>query len=136
VPSLFWAKPDLVPEMMSRIGDGATAAGRAPSEIRRIFNVGGKIVDGATRDLLKGPPEHWIEALDGFALELGLDTFVFWPDEEPLVQLQRFAEEVVPSVRRWARLKRDRLCGRPCPPESTRSPKSGSWRTRRGIEAR
>jgi alkanesulfonate monooxygenase SsuD/methylene tetrahydromethanopterin reductase-like flavin-dependent oxidoreductase (luciferase family) len=100
VPSLFWAKPDLVPEMMARIDDGAAAAGRAPSDVRRIFNVGGKIVDGTTRDLLKGPPEHWIETLTGFAGELGFDTFVFWPDDEPLVQLQRFAEEVAPSVRR------------------------------------
>jgi alkanesulfonate monooxygenase SsuD/methylene tetrahydromethanopterin reductase-like flavin-dependent oxidoreductase (luciferase family) len=30
VPSLFWAKPALVPEMMSRIDDGAAAAGRPP----------------------------------------------------------------------------------------------------------
>jgi alkanesulfonate monooxygenase SsuD/methylene tetrahydromethanopterin reductase-like flavin-dependent oxidoreductase (luciferase family) len=99
VPSLFWAKPKLVPEMMRRIDEGAAAAGRAPSEVRRIFNVDGRIVDGTTRDLLVGPPEHWIETLTGFALELGFDTFVFWPDDEPLVQLQRFAEEVVPSVR-------------------------------------
>ena len=100
VPSLFWAKPDLVPEMMSRIDSGAAAAGRDPSEIRRIFNVGGRIVDGVTRDLLDGPPEHWIETLRGFARELGFDTFVFWPAEEPLEQLQRFAEEVVPALRR------------------------------------
>lgn len=46
------------------------------------------------------PPEHWIEALRNFALELGFDTFVFWPEEEPLVQIQRFVEEVVPAVRR------------------------------------
>ena len=99
VPSLSWAKPELVPGMTRRIDEGAAAAGRAPSEIRRIFNVGGKISDGATSGLLNGPPEHWIETLRSFALELGFDTFVFWPDGEPLVQLQRFAEEVVPGVR-------------------------------------
>jgi alkanesulfonate monooxygenase SsuD/methylene tetrahydromethanopterin reductase-like flavin-dependent oxidoreductase (luciferase family) len=100
VPSLFWAKPELVPEMMSRIDEGAAAAGRDPAEIRRILNVGGKIVDGATRDLLNGPPEHWIETLRRFAVKLGFDTFVFWPEDEPLAQLERFAEEVVPAVRR------------------------------------
>jgi hypothetical protein len=100
VPSLFWAKPELIPEMMSRIDDGAAAASRAPAEIRRIFNVGGKIVDGTTRDLLKGPPAHWIETLGGFALELGFDTFVFWPEDEPLDQVQRFTHEVVPVLRR------------------------------------
>jgi alkanesulfonate monooxygenase SsuD/methylene tetrahydromethanopterin reductase-like flavin-dependent oxidoreductase (luciferase family) len=99
VPSLFWAKPDLVPEMMSRIDDGAAAAGRDPSEIRRIFNVGGRIADGAARDLLDGPPEHWIETLTG-ARDLGFDTFVVWPAEQPLEQLQRFADEVVPALRR------------------------------------
>jgi alkanesulfonate monooxygenase SsuD/methylene tetrahydromethanopterin reductase-like flavin-dependent oxidoreductase (luciferase family) len=100
VPSLSWAKPELVPEMMSRIDEGAAAAGRAPADIRRIFNVGGRIVDGATHDLLNGPPEHWIETLRRFALELGFDTFVFWPEDEPLAQLERFAEEVVPALRR------------------------------------
>ena len=58
------------------------------------------LTDGATSGLLKGPPEHWIESLSGFAHELGFDTFVFWPDEEPLAQLERFAEEVVPPLRR------------------------------------
>jgi hypothetical protein len=100
VPSLSWAKPELVPEMMRRIDAGAAAGGRDPSEIRRIFNVGGKIADKATNGQLNGPPEHWIETLRGFALELGFDTFVFWPEEEPLVQVQRFADEVVPAVRR------------------------------------
>jgi hypothetical protein len=46
------------------------------------------------------PPEHWIETPRNFALEPGFDTFVFWPEEEPLVQIQRFVEEVVPAVRR------------------------------------
>ena len=100
VPSLFWAKPQLVPEMMRRIDEGAAAAGRDPSEIRRILNVGGKIADRATSGLLSGPPEHWIEMLLNFALELGFDTFVFWPEEEPLVQLQRFVDEIVPAVGR------------------------------------
>jgi alkanesulfonate monooxygenase SsuD/methylene tetrahydromethanopterin reductase-like flavin-dependent oxidoreductase (luciferase family) len=99
VPSLFWAKPNRVPELMSRIDSGAAAAGCDPSEIRRIFNVGGRIADGATRDLLEGPPEHWIETLTGFARELGFDTFVFWPAEQPLDQLERFAEEVIPAFR-------------------------------------
>jgi alkanesulfonate monooxygenase SsuD/methylene tetrahydromethanopterin reductase-like flavin-dependent oxidoreductase (luciferase family) len=99
VPSLSWATPDLVPAMMRRIDEGAAAAGRDPSEIRRVYNVGGTIADGPTNALLDGPPEHWVETLTRFAEELGFDTFVFWPDEEPLVQLARFAEEVVPALR-------------------------------------
>jgi hypothetical protein len=72
---------------------------RSGSEIRRIFNVDGKIADKATNGPLNGPPEQWIETLRSFALELGFDTFVFWPEEEPLVQVQRFADEVIPAVR-------------------------------------
>jgi alkanesulfonate monooxygenase SsuD/methylene tetrahydromethanopterin reductase-like flavin-dependent oxidoreductase (luciferase family) len=99
VPSLFWATPELVPEMQRRIDAGAEAVGRDPSEVRRVYNLGGSITDGASDGLLKGPPEHWIETLTEFARKLGFDTFVFWPDEEPLEQLQRFAEDVVPALR-------------------------------------
>jgi alkanesulfonate monooxygenase SsuD/methylene tetrahydromethanopterin reductase-like flavin-dependent oxidoreductase (luciferase family) len=99
VPSLSWATPELVPAMMRRIDGGAAAARREPAEIRRVYNVRGTIAEGATGGLLQGPPGHWIEALTGFAEELGFDTFVFWPDEEPLAQLERFAQEVVPGLR-------------------------------------
>jgi hypothetical protein len=30
---------------------------------------------------------------------LGFDTFVFWPESDPLAQVERFAREVVPGVR-------------------------------------
>jgi alkanesulfonate monooxygenase SsuD/methylene tetrahydromethanopterin reductase-like flavin-dependent oxidoreductase (luciferase family) len=99
VPSLFWATPELVPAMMRRIDEGAAGAERDPSEIRRVYNVGGTIADGPTDGLLKGAPEHWVETLGEFAEELGFDTFVFWPDGEPLAQLDRFAQEIVPVLR-------------------------------------
>ena len=84
VPSLFWATPERGPEMHRRIDDAAAAAGRDPAEIQRVDNVGGTISDTPTGDLLKGSPEQWIEPLASFARELGFDTFLFWPDEEPL----------------------------------------------------
>ena len=99
VPSLSWATPEIVPAMMRRVDEGAVAAERDPSAIRRVYNVGGTIADGPASGLLQGPPEHWIETLTGFAEELGFDTFVFWPDEQPLAQLERFAMEVVPALR-------------------------------------
>jgi alkanesulfonate monooxygenase SsuD/methylene tetrahydromethanopterin reductase-like flavin-dependent oxidoreductase (luciferase family) len=99
VPSLFWATPDLVPDMQRRIDDAAEGARRDPSEIRRVYNIGGTIADGPTRGLLDGPPEHWVETLVDFAEDLGFDTFIFWPRDEQLAQLERFGEEVVPAVR-------------------------------------
>jgi alkanesulfonate monooxygenase SsuD/methylene tetrahydromethanopterin reductase-like flavin-dependent oxidoreductase (luciferase family) len=81
-----------------RIDEGAEVAGRDPSEIRRVYNINGTIADGPTQGLLQGPPEHWIETLTSFAEELGFDTFIFWPGEEPAAQLERFAQEVVPAL--------------------------------------
>ena len=100
VPSLGWATPDLVPEMSRHIDEAAARTGRDPGEIRRVYNLtGGAIVDGSPEGLLTGPPEHWIETLSGFASDLGFDTFVFWPGEDHLVQVERFAREVAPALR-------------------------------------
>ena len=99
VPSLGWATPELVPELARHVDEGAAEAGREPSEIRRVYNVSGTIVDGPVRGLLDGPPEHWIETLTGFSTDLGFDTFIFWPGDDPAGQLERFAAEVVPALR-------------------------------------
>jgi alkanesulfonate monooxygenase SsuD/methylene tetrahydromethanopterin reductase-like flavin-dependent oxidoreductase (luciferase family) len=99
VPSLGWATPELVPEMNRHIDEAAQSAGRDPDEIRRVYNVSGSIVDGPVRGLLQGPPEHWIETLSGFASDLGFDTFIFWPGDDHVAQLERFAREVAPSLR-------------------------------------
>jgi hypothetical protein len=34
-----------------------------------------------------------------FVIELDFDTFVFWPKEDELTQVERFAQQVVPGVR-------------------------------------
>jgi alkanesulfonate monooxygenase SsuD/methylene tetrahydromethanopterin reductase-like flavin-dependent oxidoreductase (luciferase family) len=99
VPSLGWATPELVPGLARRVDEGAAETGRDPSEIRRVYNVSGTIVDGPVRGLLDGPPEHWVETLTEFATELGFDTFIFWPGDEPEAQLEPFAQEVVPALR-------------------------------------
>jgi alkanesulfonate monooxygenase SsuD/methylene tetrahydromethanopterin reductase-like flavin-dependent oxidoreductase (luciferase family) len=99
VPSLGSRSPAELGAMRQRVDDAATAAGRDPRAIRRILNVGGTIADGPTRELLHGPPAHWIETLTGFVLELGFDAFVLWPDGDVLPQIERFAAEVAPGVR-------------------------------------
>jgi hypothetical protein len=48
---------------------------------------------------LTGDVESWVTALTGWSVELGFDTFVFWPMTAPLAQLQVFAGEIVPAVR-------------------------------------
>jgi alkanesulfonate monooxygenase SsuD/methylene tetrahydromethanopterin reductase-like flavin-dependent oxidoreductase (luciferase family) len=99
IPSLRYAPPDRIPAMQRRVDEGAEEAGRQPADVRRMYNISGAITDGDARGLLRGPASQWIEELTGFVLELGLDTFLFWPREEHARQLERFAGEVVPGVR-------------------------------------
>src|SRR5918996_4201407 len=70
-----------------------------PSAIRRLYNVKGTIADGPAGELLHGPPDHWIETLTRFVLELGFNSFLFWPEDDVLGQIERFAQEVAPGVR-------------------------------------
>ncbi len=99
LPSLAYAPPDQIPAMQQRIDEAAAEVKRDPSAIRRAYNVNGLITDGRVRGILQGPPSYWVEELTRFAVELSLDTFVFWPVEDQLGQLERFAAEVAPSVR-------------------------------------
>ena len=90
LPSLPYAPPESVPDHQRRIDEGAARAGRDPAGIRRLYNVTGDLDEGVDR---------WVDTLTGFALELGFDTFVFWPAGDPVGQTARYAEQVVPAVR-------------------------------------
>lgn len=98
VPSLGYSPPQKLPEMQQRIDDAASKAEREPGEIRRAYNISGRIGDGH-RGFLDGPASHWVEELTRFALELGMDTFIYWPSEDHVRQIEVFANEVVPTVR-------------------------------------
>jgi alkanesulfonate monooxygenase SsuD/methylene tetrahydromethanopterin reductase-like flavin-dependent oxidoreductase (luciferase family) len=98
VPSLGYSPPEKLPEMQQRVDAGAAEAGREPKEIRRTYNVSGMI--GPEGDaLLDGPVSKWVENLARFVLELGMDTFIYWPAEDHVRQIELFANEVGPAVR-------------------------------------
>ncbi|MGH2698906.1 MAG: LLM class flavin-dependent oxidoreductase [Actinomycetota bacterium] len=99
VPSSSWAPPERLPEMHDRIDAAAEAAGRKPSEVRRVYNASGTITDGDRGGFLEGPVSYWTDQLTRLVVELGMDAFIFWPTAEPTPQLRRFAEEVAPDVR-------------------------------------
>jgi alkanesulfonate monooxygenase SsuD/methylene tetrahydromethanopterin reductase-like flavin-dependent oxidoreductase (luciferase family) len=86
VPSLGYLKPEDMREANARIDDAARAAGRDPSAIRRILNVGGDLTaeDYAT-----------------LVLEHGFDTFITSPDAG-----DAFIDEVVPMVRELVAARR------------------------------
>ncbi|MBN9618597.1 MAG: LLM class flavin-dependent oxidoreductase, partial [Actinobacteria bacterium] len=99
VPSSSYVAPEELAERHERIDAGAAAAGRRPDEIRRIYNVFGTITDGESRGRLDGPVRQWVDELTSYALEYGMDTFVFGAAEDDARQIRRFAAEVVPAVR-------------------------------------
>jgi alkanesulfonate monooxygenase SsuD/methylene tetrahydromethanopterin reductase-like flavin-dependent oxidoreductase (luciferase family) len=97
VPSMGWATPDRLPEMHQRIDEGAASVGRDPAEIRRVYNISGMIGE-EVEGTLSGPASRWTEELSRFALELGMDTFIYWPAGDHVRQVELFASEVVPAV--------------------------------------
>jgi alkanesulfonate monooxygenase SsuD/methylene tetrahydromethanopterin reductase-like flavin-dependent oxidoreductase (luciferase family) len=99
IPSITYVPPDQLPEMQAQIDEAALAAGRRPQDIRRVYNLMGRISDAPGSDLLDGPATRWVDELTRFVVELGMDTFIFWPTTDPLRQIEIFAGEVAPAVR-------------------------------------
>ncbi|MBZ9644622.1 LLM class flavin-dependent oxidoreductase [Streptomyces sp. PSKA30] len=98
-PLNIYVPPQEVPSRQ-RIIDGAAAdAGRDPSTLRRVYNVIGVIGEHGDGPGLVGDARRWVDTLTEWAVDLGFDTFVFWPATDPERQLARFAGEVVPAVR-------------------------------------
>jgi alkanesulfonate monooxygenase SsuD/methylene tetrahydromethanopterin reductase-like flavin-dependent oxidoreductase (luciferase family) len=98
LPSSSYAPPQRLPELQQRITDAALAAARQPQEIRRIYNVMGLITEGPTQGWLTGPVDYWVDELTRLAVEVGMDTFIYWPSDDRLRQIELFAAEVVPAV--------------------------------------
>ncbi len=87
------------------IDEAARAAGRDPSEVRRIAQVVGTITDRAGElrvesgaEPVRGNAEQWAEFLTSLATEQPFTSFVFWPEEQSVDQVTRFARDVVPKV--------------------------------------
>jgi alkanesulfonate monooxygenase SsuD/methylene tetrahydromethanopterin reductase-like flavin-dependent oxidoreductase (luciferase family) len=82
-----------------RLDESASAAGRDPATIRRIFNISGQITDGQRGEgPLDGPVDQWIGTLATWADEIGVDAFIFWPPDTGISLIERFAAEVAPAV--------------------------------------
>jgi alkanesulfonate monooxygenase SsuD/methylene tetrahydromethanopterin reductase-like flavin-dependent oxidoreductase (luciferase family) len=97
--SSSYVPPDRLAELHARIDEAAQAAGRAPSEIRRVYNLMGLIRPTRGDQPLIGPPAQWVDELTRYAVEHGMDTFVYWPLEDHVRQLEIFGREVAPAAR-------------------------------------
>jgi len=101
IPSIEYAPPDAVPEMLRTIVTAARDAGRDPSRIARIYNLPVSIGPGhaAGSSVVSGPPAAVADRLVEFT-RLGFSGFNFIvsrPDAH--AQKERLANEVMPAVR-------------------------------------
>jgi alkanesulfonate monooxygenase SsuD/methylene tetrahydromethanopterin reductase-like flavin-dependent oxidoreductase (luciferase family) len=99
VPSSSYVQPDQLIQKNRSIDEAAEQAGRLPGDIRRIYNLFGKITGGQSESVLKGPVDQWIDELRSLSNDHGMDTFIFGPEEPSEEQIRLFAEQVVPAVR-------------------------------------
>jgi alkanesulfonate monooxygenase SsuD/methylene tetrahydromethanopterin reductase-like flavin-dependent oxidoreductase (luciferase family) len=98
VPSFGYMGIDAFRMAAARIDEAAVAAGRDPRTIRRVYNIGGAVTDGPRGEgALDGPVSQWIETLGSWAVDPGVDAFIYWPPDT--ASLERYAAEVVPAVR-------------------------------------
>jgi alkanesulfonate monooxygenase SsuD/methylene tetrahydromethanopterin reductase-like flavin-dependent oxidoreductase (luciferase family) len=98
-PLSTYVPPTAVPSRQELIDDAARSAGRDPTDVRRIYNVVGAIGPARGGPGLTGDVESWVTTLTDWSVDLGFDTFIFWPMTAPVAQLETFAREVVPAVR-------------------------------------
>ena len=101
IPSSGYVPPEQLPSKIATIEDAAADAGRDPARIRRIYNVGGTIGAAGARSAgwFDGGPEAWVDQLVRLTRDVGMTDYVFWPAQDPVAQVTRFAEEVAPAVR-------------------------------------
>ena len=95
IPSMGYADPDRLPELTRILDDAATAAGRDPAAVRRLYNINGSFGSGA--GFLQGRPRDWAEQLAGLTRDFGMSTYVLASDDAEALRI--FADEVAPAVR-------------------------------------
>ncbi len=106
--SSSYVPAEQLPEFNRLIDEGAAAAGRPTTAIRRGYNLMGVLDLGgaearphaARPGTIVGGPAAWVDAIERLAREGRQDTFIFWPaGDDRARQVEAFAREVAPAVR-------------------------------------
>lgn len=92
VPSFGRSSREELDSRHEIIDRSAIEAGRDPAAIRRLLNIGGTITEGISTGALNGPPDQWVDELTDLTRNHGFDTYIFWPEDDPLDQIPRFVE--------------------------------------------
>lgn len=114
LPSMSYVPPAKAIAANAIIDEAARAAGRDPSAIRRLYNIGGDVspvVEAGLSDQdtqIVGPIVHWVDVLTRLAVDYGFSTFILW-GVPTAPRLRMFIEEIAPAVReRVAEVRRSR----------------------------
>lgn len=101
VPSYAFLPPPAAGEAQGRVDEAARRAGRDPAAITRVYNVDGHIGEAPSAGTpVSGAPKVWTDLLVELAVDTGFDTFVLAPAGDVAEQIERYATDVVPRVRR------------------------------------
>lgn len=119
LPSSPYSPPDALPAMNRAIDEAAEAAGRRPSDVRRLYNIGGTFAQHGT-GFLQGPPAMWAEQLAELTLNQGMSAYFVMGDDPEVIR--RFAAEVAPAVRELVEAERVRTAERARAADPTESP--------------
>jgi alkanesulfonate monooxygenase SsuD/methylene tetrahydromethanopterin reductase-like flavin-dependent oxidoreductase (luciferase family) len=99
IPSLGRTSLAELAAQQTAIDDAARAAHRDPASIRRMLNVGGSIGGPPEDGALGGGVDDWVGRLTGWAIELGIDTFIIWLSSPDPAQIEMLGTEVGPRTR-------------------------------------
>lgn len=128
LPSYAYLKEGDLARGNAIIDEAALAAGRDPSAVRRLLNVGGAI-QPSRGGFLQGPPEQWAEELALLATRDGIGTFIVASDDPDQIRL--LGEEIAPAVREL--VARERKAAGTAPAATRRGARAISLR-RTGID--
>ncbi|HET8603580.1 MAG TPA: LLM class flavin-dependent oxidoreductase [Marmoricola sp.] len=103
IPSMGYTTLEDLPAMNAQVDEAAEAAGRAPADVRRMYNISGRFGTGA--GFLQGRPREWAEQLAALALDEGFSDYVLGTDDPD--DVRRFADEVAPAVRELVAAERE-----------------------------
>ncbi|MBZ9642306.1 LLM class flavin-dependent oxidoreductase [Streptomyces sp. PSKA30] len=97
LPTLEYLQSPGMTESNKIIDDAALAAGRDPSDIRRLLNIINVGFSSSRRGFLQGPPQQWVEELLPLVLDHGFSAFFIGQDDPNVIRT--FGEEVAPALR-------------------------------------
>lgn len=98
LPSLGYLAggPPAMTAMNAEIDQAALAAGRQPSDIRRMLNINGQFQQ-TERGLFQGPPESWARQIVELHRDYGISTFILAADDPAMVAM--FGTVIAPLAR-------------------------------------